>query len=528
MFTFIFFAVTATSFSCNPNKDSSNPVTSLSVSGPDKKFVVGESLYKSDISVYAIYKNETSKKVTNFTCPEFDNATSYKFETAKTYTFNITYSNITKPLKITVKDSEEDKDDYTLFIYMCASTLEDETVKAQEEYGYTETYGAASLDLAEILYTTDATPDNVNIIIETGGTTKWGNYLGDQAPNPNYIQRFYVHDHELKLIKNISYGSGASCKNMGDESILSDFLTWGVNAYPAKNYALILWDHGGAMDGVCFDSKYASETGKQNDMLLNSEVHASLKKAYAITGQKFEWIGYDACLMNVQDIAGTNADYCKYMVASQENEPGDGWYYTEWITSLYNNPTSTYTKTLLNQICSSYSEYYNAWNEYVTQEGYPDYTVEATLAALDLSKSSTYKNYWNTFVTALSEKIKSKDNFNTFANKFFNDCLKFGKIVQDETEYFIYDVFDVNSFCSIMKSTYTSLTNVQNYIKTFVVNSSYTSNYSKYTYKPCGLSMFCPVSGYSYQSSYTTSETNYTTWQTLVNKFGNWSSPTFR
>jgi len=33
-------------------------------------------------------------------------------------------------------------------------------------------------------------------------------------------------------------------KNMGDPQTLVDFVSWGVQNYPAEHYAVILWDHG--------------------------------------------------------------------------------------------------------------------------------------------------------------------------------------------------------------------------------------------------------------------------------------------
>ena len=32
--------------------------------------------------------------------------------------------------------------------------------------------------------------------------------------------------------------------NMGDGKALGDFITWGIQQYPAKRYMLVIWDHG--------------------------------------------------------------------------------------------------------------------------------------------------------------------------------------------------------------------------------------------------------------------------------------------
>ena len=41
--------------------------------------------------------------------------------------------------------------------------------------------------------------------------------------------------------------------DMGNPKTLSDFLVWGVQNYPAKKYAVIVWNHGNGWQGVSYD-----------------------------------------------------------------------------------------------------------------------------------------------------------------------------------------------------------------------------------------------------------------------------------
>jgi len=41
--------------------------------------------------------------------------------------------------------------------------------------------------------------------------------------------------------------------NMGDPQTLIDFVTWGITAFPADHYFLVLWDHGIGWQGVVID-----------------------------------------------------------------------------------------------------------------------------------------------------------------------------------------------------------------------------------------------------------------------------------
>ena len=108
---------------------------------------------------------------------------------------------------------------------------------------------------------------------------------------------------------------------MGSAAALSEFLCYGYEHVPAKEYALILWDHGGgAMDGVCMDDLH------DEDRLEMTEVEEALKNS-PFAEQKLSWIGFDACLMSAAEAARIVAPYARYMIGSEESEPPFGWNY---------------------------------------------------------------------------------------------------------------------------------------------------------------------------------------------------------
>ena len=57
------------------------------------------------------------------------------------------------------------------------------------------------------------------------------------------------------------------------------------------------------------------------------------------TGAKFDFIGFDACLMATVENALMLEQYGDYLIGSEETEPGVGWYYTNWLTELSKNPS---------------------------------------------------------------------------------------------------------------------------------------------------------------------------------------------
>jgi len=77
----------------------------------------------------------------------------------------------------------------------------------------------------------------------------------------------------------------------GDAQTLIDYLTWGMQAYPAKRYAVALGSHGAAWEGVITD-----DTAKT--ILTLPELNAAFSTALQAAGrEKFDLLINDACLM---------------------------------------------------------------------------------------------------------------------------------------------------------------------------------------------------------------------------------------
>ena len=56
---------------------------------------------------------------------------------------------------------------------------------------------------------------------------------------------------------------------MGDPNSLTSFIQWASNAYPATNYALVLWDHGGGWQkkGNLWTQGYGARNKKRHAQL---------------------------------------------------------------------------------------------------------------------------------------------------------------------------------------------------------------------------------------------------------------------
>lgn len=386
----------------------------------------------------------------------------------------------TKSDSCTVTVSETISDKWTIMIYMCGADLE-------SDHGY------ATGDIKEIL-SVAGQPDDVNILIQTGGASSWRSTYGISS---SYNQRWHVENKTLKQDNSNVY---TSYQSMGSSSTLKDYLVWGIDTYPADKIGLIFWNHGGGMDGVCYDQK------KSNDNLTNSEVKSALSGAFTTLGrsEKLEFIGYDACLMQVQDVAEFNSTYANYMVASEESEAGEGWDYDTWIDDVYADKS---TDTILKAICDGFIKS-------IDDSGYIN---DQTLSYLNLNYMSSYKAAWESMATALKSKVNSS-NKTTFANWVVKNVKTYAEDGEDSNLY--YSLFDAKDFVNKISSntsynpgsTYTS--NVLSAFSNLVAYSAKGSRAGNSN----GLTMFYACSSsYSryYSGMYNSSETSFTNWMSF-------------
>jgi hypothetical protein len=95
---------------------------------------------------------------------------------------------------------------------------------------------------------------------------------------------------------------------------------------------------------------------------------------------KFDLIGFDACLMQNVEYANALEPYADYNLASQETEPGSGWFYTAGFGKLAEYPTLS-TEEFGKSIISSYDQ-----SQRVRNSGEPDHSCTLSLVDLTLVK----------------------------------------------------------------------------------------------------------------------------------------------
>ncbi|HVU02844.1 MAG TPA: clostripain-related cysteine peptidase [Polyangiaceae bacterium] len=172
--------------------------------------------------------------------------------------------------------------------------------------------------------------------------------------------------------------------NMSDPTQLTQFIRWGVEHYPAKHYALVMWNHGAGYNEAFTDG------GKVMSL-------KDLVTGIRDSGEHLDLLGFDACLMGMHEVAYAMRGVADFMVGSEEVEPGGGYPYGAVLQHLVDDPSLT-GQALGTAIVDEYTTSYSG--------DYRPYSV--TNAVLDLSKAEETQGYVSDLAGALRKDLPGK------------------------------------------------------------------------------------------------------------------------
>jgi len=233
-----------------------------------------------------------------------------------------------------------------VLVYMVGSDLESEG-------------GAATQNLLQMVNATEnRASEDLQVIVAYGGANKPG-WEGLRIATIEDIKEDSadeeIGNEEYYLIED-------PAMDIATPETLGYALGYATSHYSADTTYLIFWDHGMAYDGF-----------GQNEITEKTLSLIDLKDGLLASNTTWDLIGFDACLMASLEVAETLAPYGRYLVASEELEPGDGWDYSGWLSSLAMHPDSDPTEIGKAMV-----------DGYVTQSGEDE--SAKTLSVMDLSQ----------------------------------------------------------------------------------------------------------------------------------------------
>lgn len=304
--------------------------------------------------------------------------------------------------------------------------------------------------------------EEVNIVVQFDRIGGYDNSYGDWTTT----KRYYITQDMTPTSQNAVMDIGEA--NTGNPQTLIDFAIWSMSKFPADKFCLILWDHGAgwskSVDGL---RKDVCNDETNYDSIQLSELKNALKTITSDGNYKLELLGFDACLMGQIEVAYEVKNYCKYMTASEDSEPGNGWAYEGPLSNLVSTPNSITGE----QLGALFVSYYTGY--------------QITLSTIDINNLNSLNNAISNLALNLISNEYRMTVQSVFENvkKYFESCdiYNFAELIYDSA----YDY------------------NIKNYaedVMTEIENTVTSEKHDEYNENSHGLCIYLP--DYYYDSSY--------------------------
>ncbi|MCP4117602.1 MAG: hypothetical protein GY737_19835 [Desulfobacteraceae bacterium] len=297
-----------------------------------------------------------------------------------------------------------------LVIYMVGSDLESDG-------------GAATSDLTELIDGYNIIDqDRIEVVVAFGGANKFG-WQGMKFADISQI----IEDASDGQFGNTTpYLYRADFANMGDKSSLTLFLEYVTQKY--KNFDssfLTFWNHGGAYTGFGNDEVFGYDSLSLTDIdnaLTDSKIG------------EFDLIGFDACLMGSMEVARFIEPHAKYLLASEELEPGHGWHWKTVIQAFSDENDIVKTgMAIIDLFVLNIHDY--------ESDG-------KTLSLLDLSRFDTLVDSIDSFSTSFSTNLLSDNDYSDALIYGSTHTAEFGRQSKEDQRVSI----DLKDFAQTIRS----------------------------------------------------------------------------
>jgi cysteine peptidase C11 family protein len=222
--------------------------------------------------------------------------------------------------------------------------------------------------------------------------------------------------------------------NTGDPRVAVDFFRWAIQEYPAERLLAVIWNHGSGIDDTnvyergtevrrrrrpLFQTTAAlarrdraiAFDDTSHDFLDNLELKRVLAAVKRQTGRTIDVLGFDACLMNMIEVAYQLRGTARLVVGSEEVEPTDGWPYDRVLEAIVANPRLSNVAlgfAIADEFVRSYS------GENVTQSALDLSKLETVVGCIDrLSKALTAAMRQPAEQVAITRTLNAVQRFDT-------------------------------------------------------------------------------------------------------------------
>jgi Clostripain family len=261
--------------------------------------------------------------------------------------------------------------------------------------------------------------------------------------------------------------------NTGDPAVAADFFSWGIEQFPSEKVLAVIWNHGSGIDetdvyararerGLTVERRIEPGDGAiprervrevvasrhrralfsttvdqavqdrgiayddtARDFLDNAELKQVLEQVKQRTGRTIDVMGFDACLMNLVEVAYQLRGVAGHIVGSEEVEPGDGWPYDRVVREVTDSPAAE-PGAVARALVQHYLESYGG------ERG-------VTQSAFDLSRADALAQAMDGLAGACISSVDTAEG---------RDVL--GRAVKNAQRFTSKDFADLGNFCSLL------------------------------------------------------------------------------
>ncbi len=204
----------------------------------------------------------------------------------------------------------QNKKDWTILIYSCGDNYSYNDIS----YGLYQELGG---------FTNSNVEKNINVVFQISPSSRY--FLSNSIATA----RGCLFDNNLSDNLRI-YGNGFTT-NTGNPNEFLNFLNWGITAFPAEKYAIIISAHGSGVITHLYSPKLSLSPNKavayddsSHDSLTLFELKDVFNQIKTKINKKIDVVCYSACIMGMFEVGYQFKDSVDYIVSSEANVKGVG------------------------------------------------------------------------------------------------------------------------------------------------------------------------------------------------------------
>ncbi len=258
-----------------------------------------------------------------------------------------------------------------------------------------------------------------------------------ESPDPSTRVYHITAESGIELVDTGDAIFSGNEADMSSADTLQNFGLWAISHYPARHYALDLWDHGGYWrkksatgkaqsrcnglrklfecsrerpkqqpSGGKFSQDHTSPLrpdGTHREITFSDGAFAGAMDAIIEKlGKKLDLVSFDACALAQMEIVSEVAPYADYLVASEDTVSGLGFSYDSIFEALASNPALP-----PQEIGRIYVDSYVERTEFMDNS---KVHTNATMTLFELSAMKAFTEALDAFGKALAEAIDDADH----------------------------------------------------------------------------------------------------------------------